>query len=501
MKKLLSILLVFASLTGMCGIAAQAVESDSAYPESEHDYQNDYRNSWYYTHPEEAEGLFVTFSEDTYTEIGFEEYIPEEDDWNYKTGDRITVYRGEHSEWLGTFCGNELASKTIYIPDSSFKIELVTDESVTAYGFKVERIDTTLPEGISAICYNFEQNESGVDKFYDCYVQGETVPVANEIFSAFADCNDFRNGCEYRCGWSTSPDGELVYEDGEKIITDETVLNLYGSWVSLLISADEVYGFSNDDYDFNVEPIKPGAWYPSVHYYMTPEDHSMLLRNALRNGLPGWICYKSLKEYPQKDFQGACFGMASTVFLQYHGAIDMLSLQEGAESMRELEPTPEVLSAVNYYQSLTIMSFLCQNQAPEVGSEAYKKQLKNLFETVSEGKPALLSVLGDNYIFGFNHTALVTGAYTDKQGNHHLLAYNDWEGYAENTIKDYVISPDFSSFNDGSTFYWTDDYSHLESLDINGKGSPIKWYLEFIPQIPALLKMLVQQLLNLLKQG
>lgn len=493
MKKIISILLVFAMLAGVASISVSAEGEDySVYPESDHDYANDCWKTWKYIHPEETEGLFVTFSADTY----FEPDFTDEETGLYKGGDYIHIetFIEEKRFYIGYFSGDTLASKTLYIPASSFIIELSTDESVTAYGFKIERIDTAMPENVNAVCYNFEPNKTGIEKYYECFNDGEPVVIAEDLpYSLYVE-GSFRNGCEYRCGWTTEPGGKLVYDDKAKITSDKTVLDIYPCWTPLLISAEEVFDFNNSEFDFNFKPFDPQNPFPSVHYYMTPENHDMLLRNARRLGLPGWISYKEFKEYPQKLFQGACFGMASTAFLQYHGKIDLLSLQEGADSLSDLKTSEELISIIDYYQSLTIMSFLCQNKAYEVGSDEYKKQLKALFDTVSDGTPVLLSVLGKNFIFGNNHSMVVTGAYTDTRGNHYLLAYGGQSDYAEGEIEIHRISPDFSSMDNGRTFYWTDDYTHLEAFDMDGEGPIINWYLKFVPQMGILLKMLFRYL-------
>ena len=489
MKKFISVLLVFAILAGLCGISVTAQKEDySAYPESRHDYENDSWEEWEYVHPTEAEGLFITFSAETCFEP---EYVDDETG-EYKGGDYIDLYavNGDDKEWLGFFSGDELASKTLYIPASGFSITLNTDDSVTEYGFKIERVDTVAPENVNVVCYNFESNETGIEKYYECFNKGEPAVIADSLPSELLRLGSFRNGCEFRCGWATEPEGELVYDDGMEVMLNESYSNLYVAWLPLLIRADEVFSFSNFDKDFNLAPPDPNVLFPKIYHYMTPKDHAMLLRNARRLGLPGWITYKSLEEYPQKLFGGACFGLACTAFLQHHGVIDLLSLQEGADTVDDLKVSPEVISAVNYYQSLTILSFLCQNQAYEVGSDEYKKQLKAVYDTVSGGTPVLLSMLDDNYIFGNNHSVLVTGAYTDTQGNHYLLAYGGDENYAEKTISKYPIAPDFSSFGNGKTFYWTADYSHLDAFDMEGEGSPVSWYLKFIPQMFTLIRML-----------
>ena len=121
MKKIISILLVFAILAGVASISVSAEGEDySVYPESDHNYENNCWKTWKYIHPEETEGLFVTFSADTY----FEPDFTDEETGEYKGGDYIHIetFVEEKRLGIGYFSGDTLASKTLYIPASSFII-------------------------------------------------------------------------------------------------------------------------------------------------------------------------------------------------------------------------------------------------------------------------------------------------------------------------------------------------------------------------------------------
>lgn len=489
MKKIISVLLVFSMLAGICGISVTAQEADySVYPESAHNYENNSLEKWEYVHPEETEGLFVTFSAETY----FEPWSLDEENRFSKDGDCLFITaldNGDRELDIGSFTGNELASKTVYIPGSSFNLYLDSDYSITAYGFKIDRIDTAVPENINAICYNFGTTTLGIEKYYEFYEAGETVAITNNLSDEITQYSGrFSEGNKYRCGWATEPDGELVYDDGAEITPGGGIVNLYAVYTPIIVGADEVFYFQNRDYIFNNGDFGEGA----QSYYMTPQDHDMLLRNARRLGIPGLAFYKELKNYPYRGFEGSCFGMAASVWLNYCGMIDLLSLQEGTETVRELAPSAEVVSTVNYYQSLTLLSYLCSNQGYGVGSDEYKNQLKALYDTVASGKPVIMSFLTDErYIFGTAHTALVTGAYTDTKGNHYLLVYEGQRNYAREIITVLPVTPDFSSFSCkyGNAFYWIEDPSIFNAYDINGESSLFDWYKEFVPNIGNLLKM------------
>ena len=66
MKKLLSILLSLSLLAAGLVIPAAAAE----YPQSEHDYADNCDLTWQYEYPGGAQGLYVTFSEQTYVDPG-----------------------------------------------------------------------------------------------------------------------------------------------------------------------------------------------------------------------------------------------------------------------------------------------------------------------------------------------------------------------------------------------------------------------------------------------
>ena len=506
MKKIISLLLAFSIVFSACVtytsaqvFVEQTEKTDftevpdvqdniGKYPESEHDYQNNAEHYSAYIHPEEADGLFVTFSPETYFEPSF--YNEETDE--YKEGDYLEIYYGENEIWLGLYSEDELASKTIYIPGSSFMLCLYSDSSVTGYGYKIERIDTSIPEGVSAICYNFDEERFGFSKYYHCYTD-ETEAFVTEGLTYKMD-SPFYNGCQYRYGWSTEPDGALEYEDYETIPVPETVLNLYEVFADLSINSSEVYRFQNSGDYFDVVEDNE-----SVNYYMTLENYITMLTNVLKSGgmgpMPIFILAAILSTLPNWNWNGSCYGMSSSVFLQHHGVIDMLSLQEGAETMHDLRPTSSVISAINFYQAQSATSYLCENLAPEAGTEIYKAQIRKMYESVIEGNPVLISYYRNKYLIESGHAVVITGAYTNKKGEHILLVYdpNDYS-YAKKYISSFVISPDFSSISQGGTevtFNWTDDYTQFEAFKINGETKPLLWYETFFNQIFEWISMFI----------
>ena len=93
------------------------------YLESEHNYGNNLNKYYYYTYPEEADALNITFSENTETESGW---------------DKIYIYDADGTEIEGSpYSGTQLKGKTVTVKGNSFSINFTTDGGVTFYGFEV----------------------------------------------------------------------------------------------------------------------------------------------------------------------------------------------------------------------------------------------------------------------------------------------------------------------------------------------------------------------------
>ena len=94
--------------------------------QSEHPYSEGQTVSWVYQDPETS-SLLVTFDERTEVEQDF---------------DFICIYDIDGA-LVGYFTGTELAGQTIQIDSAGFSIELVSDESGTAWGFAVTSIEAS----------------------------------------------------------------------------------------------------------------------------------------------------------------------------------------------------------------------------------------------------------------------------------------------------------------------------------------------------------------------
>jgi len=91
--------------------------------ESGHYYANNTDKSWVYSDEDAAYGMAVTFSDETETEASY---------------DTIEIYGADDENPIGSYSGKQLAGKTVYVPNTtSLRIRLVSDGSVSQYGFRV----------------------------------------------------------------------------------------------------------------------------------------------------------------------------------------------------------------------------------------------------------------------------------------------------------------------------------------------------------------------------
>ncbi|MBI3684250.1 MAG: hypothetical protein HY235_28070 [Acidobacteria bacterium] len=99
------------------------------FPESDHPYADNTDRTWTFTLPGSAASLNVTFDSRTSVEPGY---------------DFIHVLDANSRPIPGSpFSGNQLAGRTVTVTGSTVRIRLVTDDSVTDYGFKVTAITGT----------------------------------------------------------------------------------------------------------------------------------------------------------------------------------------------------------------------------------------------------------------------------------------------------------------------------------------------------------------------
>ena len=529
MKKALALLLC-AALTAACltfSVAAQTL------PESAHPYENGVTEEWECGLPG-AQGFYLTFSEDTMLEWGAltftnllngatETYtIPEwrelraSDRDTYiaisvltgvglirmdeKPGDVLSLYDGE--ELLESFSGDELAGRTLYVPLESVRLALETDGDGTEQGFCVTDVSAEAPEGVYTVSYFYDgENAEAVD----CYKAGETAAIRR--IGKIVD----GKAC---VGWSDEPGGPAVFDAGDACELNED-LSLYAVYSDILLAPEEVFSFGNEPEAFRINKATltqdGNNLFTYSDYHMTQEDYAALLQNLGRVYALSPAMYPLAAAdlamaagYPLRNWMGSCYGISVVVALQHLGMIDVLPIQEGAETVRDLEDTPELISLINYYQSQSMRSLIADNAAIDPSGRMYRNQLQKLYETVRAGNVVR---------FGFsllqnptpNHEILIVGAYDDAKGNHVLLTYDSNYGseYAEGDIATtFVISPDFSSmesdnYNSVYSFFWSDDFSGFESFKPDGTGDPLAFQKSLLARIRAFFLALKEIIVSL----
>ena len=92
--------------------------------ESEHDYADNFGDFWFYR-AEGAAKLLLTFDERTEIEDEF---------------DFLYIFDGAGNQ-IGKFTGTALAGQTVEVPGDSVKLRLVSDDSGSAWGFKVTKVE------------------------------------------------------------------------------------------------------------------------------------------------------------------------------------------------------------------------------------------------------------------------------------------------------------------------------------------------------------------------
>ena len=396
---------------------------------------------------------------------------------------------------IGEFSGDELAGRTLYIPAGSVHLTLTTDPDGAQNGFAVAGASVDAPDGVKTVSYSYDGISA--DKIV-CFKEGETVTAApiGHVFNGRA--------C---VGWSDEPGGEVKYDAGD-VIETASDLSLYAVYEDILLKPEEAFCFNNVYDPFTVNSVsvtRSGEEiFRYIPYYMTADDYAAMLKNLCKVyalspvmvPLAG-VDLALAASFPLRSFMGACYGISVASGLQHLGMIDMLPMQEGAKNVRDLEPAPELVSLINYYQAQSTRTMVTDNAAVKPGSAAYTWQLKRLYESVRAGNLVR---------FGFsllqnptpNHEILIIGAYDDLQGNHVLLTYDSNYGsaFAENDIvTTFVINPDFTymeseRYNYVYSFYWSDDFSGFESFNVDGSGNPFAFQKSLIARIKALFVML-----------
>lgn len=499
MKKFKALLSSVLALVLLCSCIVLPANAQQILPESEHRYTNNFYGEWDYTYSnKDAEGIFVTFSENTYTEdsgsykdiyfdgdedITIEDVL--EEGLQSKIGDIISIYDSKQN-LIGVYQGDELAGATVYVPDSSFKITLITDGSLTAYGFKVTNVTDEIPEDAIILRYHMPDGSIRSDIGYE-YGKNPTI---NEDFDHII------SGDEAIIGW-TFPDGEDLYYASNYDISIGLagVYDLYAISTPVQLRPTDVYGFTNSHEYFDFDGDK---------YYMTKEhllrfiSSTCLAGGATPLALPAAILSTVIVSYSELGLEwlGACVGFANTVCLQKKGIIDVVSTQPGATCVRDLKPTPELISLLNYYNAHAATMFLPKDKAFKPGSKEYTRQLEKLVNSALDGNLILLELvpvgteLSDTV--AAYHGIVITGAYKCPDGDYALLYYdeNDKSYADEGRCNTLYVSADFSEiYYNNLMIFWTDSFEEYRSIDLDiKKANSFSMLIEYFKHIIELIR-------------
>lgn len=498
-RKLLSLFL--SAVLIFCGTVLPGAAA-AALPASAHPYADGLDEKTEYTFPGAADGFYMTFSEDchfeepslifygkdgevldldldTALEMSYDELIGTVSDIGFKDGDRLDIYNDD--SFIGSYSGDMLAGETVYVPGTSVTLQLVTDDSVTDYGYAVESVSAEAPEGIKTVTYVLDGGRAPV---VECFTEG----CEAEILSG----SGIITGKKAYRAWSLTEGGEADYDGGETFTISENV-TLYPVYTDILLGVEDVFSFDNDYEPFTVDGINLAEEGEEpdylAYYYMEQEDYASMIRNLFRVSsigplfIPAAIAAGELLTYPLSVWGGSCYGMSLTVALQQCGLLDLLSYQEGAQTVAELAPSRELISCINYYQAQEFPAMMVQNAADYPGTNWYQVQLKKMYNEVASGKIVLFGFYENHSYDSAGHAILLTGAYDDLQGNHVLLAYDCNYGsmYVNGAATTYTISPDYSyitseMYGDLVGIDWLSDFSAFESFDISGEGDVMSWY-------------------------
>ena len=217
-------------------VATAVYSSKTVYLESSHPYENGIDETYTYTHPEETEGLRITFSPETATEGG---------------RDEIYLYNGLN-ELVGTYSGSALAGKSFTIEGNSFKIRLTTDGSVSYYGFEVTNVE---PVAINKYTVTFKNYDGTV-------LQMKTVIGGNEV--TYSGREPFRETDDEYMYFFSGWDKDLTNITEDTVVTAQfekfessiyhivTFKNYDGTVLSETKVADGGYAY----FDYNNYPTK-----------------------------------------------------------------------------------------------------------------------------------------------------------------------------------------------------------------------------------------------------
>lgn len=203
------------------------------------------------------------------------------------------------------------------------------------------------------------------------------------------------------------------------------------------------------------------------HYFITDEDYAVLLSN-----LKNTEKKSALLQFQGESFGGCCYGMSATAVLAYYGLIDyeyycsdtdvavptcLYDLTADGEN-----PTPEIISLINYYQASQCMDVSRQYAVRMVYKMTEAERLQYLIDSLKDGTPQVLTFWGNLS----NVTA------TPYWGGHAVVAYGVEYGNYRVNGKNYDgrvliynnAAPMDALVNQNAFYFNTSDWSWYNQL-------------------------------------
>ncbi len=256
------------------------------YPESAHDYTNNLKVNYGFRYAN-AKSLKLTFSSKCETE---EKY------------DVITIY-DENGNKVGTYSGTELASKTVEVPTSSFRIEFTTDHSRTFYGFSIDSIVATMnanPELVNEYNSDAYQTNAIPHTEHDYSNKADETFYYTDVTASSLDLQ-FDNACKTEKKY----DIVYIYDENDKLIGEYSgndlsakFIHINGSGIKIRFTSDHSQTF----YGYSLRYLSPNytSGNEGSNAYSYPESGHTY--NNYANETYEYYCKKPLTKYLELKF-------------------------------------------------------------------------------------------------------------------------------------------------------------------------------------------------------
>ena len=427
-------------------------------PESDHPYLDNTDETWYYTHPTEAEYLAITFSSNTYTEQNY---------------DFIKIYLADNTLFR-EYSGSKLSGRTVTIPGSSFSIQLTSDGSSNHYGFEItniEAVDEMPPvtceelyisrypnKTVYLIGEEFELTGLEIratmsDGTYEYITEGYTIAdtdydssnagnytvqiyykdrTTNISISVEEPYQNFTIEDGALTGYSGNT-SEVVIPDGVVTITSQA-FDYYDNSITSIVIPDSVSNI--DDYAFyscqNLTSISFGANSNNIKNVTSHCDNLSYIRVSDDN-----TAYT--------DINGVLFNKDGTILMQY---------PTGRTDTDYVMPEGVIKIQDSAFDSSKVINVTIQDGLVEIGPRAFAY----CYPLTSVNIPQSVESIGE---FAFGHSNVNNIVIPDKVTE--LAGYVFMQCYG---LTDIYIGDRVSKI-DSETFRWCDNITNIKVSESN----------------------------------